>query len=491
MTPPSGRGPRFDFDADLPGSADLRRVHFVAIAGSGMSGVASLYRSAGCEVSGSDTADNAAVRELRALGAQVFHGHDASQVGPADAVVVSGAVPEDNPELQWARQHDLPVLHRAQAIAVLSRTRDSVAVAGTNGKTTTSAMLVGALSTAGRDPGFVIGAPLVDHRTSAALGTGPMVIEADESDRSFVAYRPRVAVVTNVTADHLDFYGDFAGVQQGYADFVDTLPRDGLLVSNADDAGSRALAVHARAVGRRVVTWGESAEADLRIEAIIPARRQTVAEVTWRSSIGSVGAGHQHRVTIPLPGAHNLHNGAAALLAGVAGYEVDLADGLQALEHFAGTRRRFEFLGRADGVDVIDDYAHNGPKVAAAVRAGRSVVADGGRLVVVFQPHMYSRTLAFAQDFADGLSAAEVVVMLDVYGARESPIPGVSGETIVSAIRAGSGPIPELHYVALREEALDRVAAVVRPGDLLLTVGAGDVTTIGPELLRRRRGERG
>jgi UDP-N-acetylmuramate--alanine ligase len=498
VTPPGGRErPRFDFNADLPALATMDRVHFVAIGGSGMSGVASLYCTAGSVVTGSDTADNDAVHALQAQGAQVYHGHDAAPVGDADAVVVSAAVPEHNPELAWARHRGVPVLHRAQAIAVLSRARDAVAVAGTNGKTTTSAMVVAVLSANGGDPGFVVGSPLVDRGTSAALGTGPMVIEADESDRSFVAYRPRVAVVTNVTPDHLDFYGDFAGVQRGYADFVDTLRgpgSPGLLVSNADDEGSRVLAEHARARGSRVVTWGESEAADLRVEGITADHRHTEASLTWRAEVGTARAGRQHRLRVPLPGAHNVHNAAAALLAGVAGFGVDVDDGVQALARFAGTRRRFELVGRAGGVEVVDDYAHNGPKVAAVVRAGRSAVGASGRLVVVFQPHMYSRTLAFAEDFAAGLSEADVVVLLDVFGAREEPIPGVSGETIVTALRArrpaGGATGPEVHYVADRAEAAKEVAALLRPGDLLLTVGAGDVTSLGPELLRLREGER-
>ncbi|HKJ11948.1 MAG TPA: UDP-N-acetylmuramate--L-alanine ligase [Ornithinimicrobium sp.] len=501
-TPGGHERPRFDFEADLPALEQLDRIHFVAIAGSGMSGVASLYASAGSRVTGSDTADNAAVRHLRAQGAHVYRGHDAAQVGDASVVVVSGAVPEDNPELARAREQGLPVLHRAQAIAVLSRSRDALAVAGTNGKTTTSAMAVAVLSAAGGDPGFVIGSPLVDRGTSASLGSGPMVIEADESDRSFVAYRPRVAIVTNVTPDHLDFYGDFAGVQQGYADFVATMAPGGTLVSNADDAGSRELAAHARRRGTRVVTWGESAKADLRIGTIAHEHKHTSADLTWRAGPASVGAGSQHRLSVPLPGAHNLHNAAAALLAGVAGYGIDVEQGVHALAGFAGTRRRFETVGRAGGVEVIDDYAHNGPKVAAVVRAGRSVVGEGGRLVVAFQPHMYSRTRAFAEDFAQGLRPADVVIVLDVYGARESPLAGVSGETIVSAMRSGSaGADPrtppgvtdeaEVYYVADRQGAAERITTVLRPGDVLLTVGAGDITTLGPEVLRRLEGRRG
>jgi UDP-N-acetylmuramate--alanine ligase len=229
----------------------------------------------------------------------------------------------------------------------------------------------------------------------------------------------------------------------------------------------------------------------MRIEAITADLHRSVAQVTWLSDVGSVTAGHRHRLRVPVPGEHNIQNAAAALVAAVAGYAVDVDQGVRALDDFAGTRRRFELVGHAGGVEVVDDYAHNGPKVAAVVRAGRAVAGDGRRLVVVFQPHMYSRTAAFAADFADGLSPADVVVVLDVYGARESPVPGVSGETVVSALRARGGRTPELHYVAARDEAVDRISALLRAGDLVLTVGAGDVTSVGPELLRRRGHERG
>ncbi len=486
----SGARPaRFDFREPVPDISAWKHVHFIAIGGSGVSGVALLFLEAGMTVTGSDAKTSPTLEYLASRGAGVSVGHDPDHLGNADAVVISGAVTESNPELAEARARGLPILHRAQGIAALIHGRDAVAVAGANGKTTTSAMLVSALAEAEMDTGFIIGSPLVDYGTSAFAGTGPIVIEADESDGSFLAYRPRVAIVTNVTPDHLDFYGDFAAVQVAFDEFAATLGADGLLVTNADDPGSIALAAHARNRGQRVLTWGESADADLRILEIVSAGGTTTSALRWTADVGDRSSGDTRELVLPLPGRHNVHNACAALLAATDAFNVSTAHAIAGLSAFGGTRRRFEFVASVSGIEIIDDYAHNAPKVAAVVSAGRSLVSAEGRLVVAFQPHLYSRTLAFAQEFAEGLAAADVVVMLDVFGAREAPVAGVSGQLILDALasqtdqRPGGETPRVVAYAQDRAGAAAVVADLIRPGDVLLTVGAGDITTLGSEVV--------
>ncbi|MGB3186697.1 MAG: UDP-N-acetylmuramate--L-alanine ligase [Ornithinimicrobium sp.] len=486
--PAAGRS-RFDFGAKVARAADLGRVHFVAIGGAGVSSVALAYLQAGNIVTGSDQRDSPTLNLLRQGGAEVFVGHDASHLTDADTVIISGAVPETNPEVAAARRRGIPVLHRAQGIAALGRDRDLVAVAGANGKTTTSAMVVAALAAGGRDPGYVIGSPLVATGSSAALGSGPMVIEADESDGSFVAYRPRVGIVTNVMADHLDFFGTFAGVQSAFRAFVDSVDLDGLLLANADDEGALALARYA-ATRRSTLTWGQSTEADVRLSDVQQSGAHVEATLVWpaaerlgeRASAGLERCGNEvsTSLSVPMPGLHNMQNAAGAVVAAVAGYGVRPEDASAGLADFGGTRRRFELIGEAGGVRVIDDYAHNPAKVAAVVRAGRAAAKNQGRVVVAFQPHLYSRTRDFAADFAEGLRDADVVMVLDVYGAREEPIAGVGAHTIVDLLRSPTilGSVP-LH------EAAAILAEELRPGDVMLTVGAGDITTLAAAILRR------
>lgn len=481
---------RFDFTAPVPAARDLGKVHLVAAGGSGMSGVARLLLAQGYEVSGSDQQPSSTLQQLADEGVRVQVGHDAAHLGDADTVIISGAVRETNPELAAARRRGIRVLHRAQGVAALLAGRDCVAVAGANGKTTTAAMLTTALRGNGSDPGYVLGAPLVGG-SNAALGTGPVVVEADDSDGSFVVYRPRVAVITNITADHLDFHGDLEGVRRAFRGFADTVapPGDGgLLVTNADDPGAAALGDEQRKLGRRVLTWGSSAQADLVLDQAVIRAHTTSAVLRWSREVAGIAPSGQHRLQIPMPGLHNLHNAAAALLAAVVGFGQPVPSVLQGLAAFPGTRRRFEPIGSADGVQIVDDYAHNPDKVAAVVRAGRSVVGDHGRLVVAFQPHLYSRTAAFAAEFAAGLAPADVVVLLEVYGAREDPIEGVSSALIAEYLRGLPGPGPQVSTGLDPLSAPGLLADLVRPGDLVLTVGAGDVTSVGPALLAQLSG---
>jgi len=472
-----GVNERFDFSAPIPAPHALGAVHFIAIGGSGMSGIASFLHDLGVPVSGCDGADSASVERLRAEGIAVSIGHSPEHLTGIDTVVVSSAIPESNPELQQARSRGLRILHRAQALASAMGEDTRIAVAGANGKTTTSAMLASALRSAGLDPSFAIGSELVGIERNALRGAGPVfVAEADESDGSFASYHPHLAVVTNVQPDHLDFYGDFAHVQAAYAAFAASIPQGGLLVACADDPGAAELAAAHRAAGGRVVTYGESPTADVRLTEV------TMAGLRGLGIVES--AGQQVRLEVAAPGRHNLLNATAALAAGWLGLDADpeaLVDGLVA---FPGTRRRFEFKGDERGVTVVDDYAHNAPKVAALVGAARAVLPAGAALRVVFQPHLYSRTRDFAEGFAAGLAPADQIVLLPVYGAREQPMDGIDSHLITEHLSALGR---ESYLAASPEAAIDELVSSAQPGDLIVTVGAGDITRLGPRILAALR----
>ena len=472
--------PRFDYAAEPIPLQDLGAVHVIAIGGAGMSAVARLALQAGCSVSGSDARDSAVLQALTAAGARVSVGHDATNVAGADTVVISSAIREDNVELVAARAAGLRVLHRSQALAALAAGRRSVAIAGANGKTTTTSMLTVALQAAGADPSFAIGGELAAAGTNAALGAGEaFVIEADESDGSFLAYRPDVAIVTNVQPDHLDYYGTFEAVQEAYLEFAESIRPGGVLVACADDEGSARLAARlaeraadTAVAGERpvsIVTYGTHPGADVRI---LEADSEGMAASAVLRTPTS-----EYALRLAVPGEHNLRNATAAFIAATVGFGGDPDAVLAGLAGYTGTRRRFEPKGAAGGVRVIDDYAHNPGKVAAVVATARRL-AGAGRLVVVFQPHLYSRTRDFAAALAAGLEPADVAIVLDIYAAREDPMPGVTGELVSGHLRS-----PQVHYLPDRTTAAARVAELTRPGDLLLTVGAGDVTEIGPAVL--------
>jgi len=474
---------RFDFLAAVPAVGELGRVHFIAIGGAGMSGVARLMLGAGVRVSGSDSRDSPLLHALEREGATVHVGHDASLVDGVDTVVVSSAIRDSNVELAAARVAGLRILHRAQGLAATMAGTRRVAVAGANGKTTTSSLLTMALRAGGGDPSFALGGELTALGTNAHLGTGDVfVVEADESDGSFLTYRPQVAVVTSVQPDHLDFYGDFATVREAYAAFVATVPEGGLLLVCVDDPGARALGEHARTLGLRVVGYGESADADLRVADIHHEGLSSRATLWW--------GGTPYALALALPGHHNVLNAAAAFGAAVVGVGKGAEAVLAGLASFAGTGRRFEPRGSVGGVQVVDDYAHNPGKLTAVVCTGRRLVDEAtaqgrpGRLVVVFQPHLFSRTRDFATELGGALAPADVVVVMDVYAAREDPVPAVSGRLVSEAAAAAtSSPPGAVHYEPAWEKVAPLVVGLVRPGDLVLTVGAGDVTAIGPLVL--------
>lgn len=461
---------------DVPAVDSLGRVHLIGVGGAGMSAVAALLAARGLDVSGSDAQDGPALPGLREAGVRVHVGHDASAVRDVDTVVISSAVRETNPELAAARAAGLRVLHRSQALAALMAGRDSVAVAGAHGKTTTSAMVATALLHAGADPSFAIGGTVLTAEGPVGggrHGDGPFVAEADESDGSFLAYRPLVSVVTNVEPDHLDHYGTREAFEAAFAAFADRVRPGGQLVACWDDEGAvrlvRTVADRLAARGVRVVTYGRSAGSDVHVGPTHAAADGWETELT---------AGAERAVVrLAVPGAHNGLNAAAAW-AVLRRLGLDAAAAAEALGAFRGTGRRFEDRGTAGGVRVVDDYAHHPTEIAALLGAARQV-ADDGRVLVLFQPHLYSRTRTFADEFAHALELADAVVVTDVYAAREDPEPGVTGAVITDRMTTpGRG-----RFVADRTEAASAVAALARPGDLLLTVGAGDVTQLAPVVL--------
>ncbi|WP_370948286.1 UDP-N-acetylmuramate--L-alanine ligase [Amycolatopsis sp. cg5] len=453
----------------------LSRAHLIGIGGAGMSGIARILLARGAKVSGSDAKDSRAFLTLRAQGAEIAIGQsaenlDAFEGGPS-AVVVSTAIKDTNPELVAARARGITVLHRAQALAGLMEGHRVACIAGTHGKTSTTSMLTVALQHCRLDPSFAIGGDLNESGANAHHGTGGIfVAEADESDGSFLTYSPSVAVVTNVEPDHLDHHGTAEAYVAIFTEFVRRIEPGGLLIVCADDAPAAELADKAAADGVRVRRYGRTVtgDDDARVLDYTPGPEGGIVRISLQ--------GKEFEVRVAVPGEHMALNAVAALLAGVElGAPIDgLAEGLAA---FGGVRRRFEFKGRAADVRVYDDYAHHPTEVAAQLRAVRHA-AGTGRVVVVFQPHLYSRTKTFSAEFAAALALADEVVVLDVYGAREQPEPGVTGALIADQI-AG---VP-VHYEPAFDVVAPMVADLAKPGDLVVTMGAGDVTQLGPEIL--------
>jgi UDP-N-acetylmuramate--alanine ligase len=458
----------------VPALSELGQVHFIGIGGAGMSGIARILLARGVKVSGSDRRDTPTLLALRALGARVEVGHDPAYLGTADTVVVSTAIRTENPELSAARERGLRVLPRAVALASVMAGRRSVAVAGTHGKTSTTSMLTVAVQACGADPSFAIGGDLNESGSNAHAGEGDVfVAEADESDRSFLLLSPFGAIVTNVEADHLDNYGDLAAVEAAFDRFMETVDPDGFVVVCADDPGAARLrTVPTKA---RLWTYGRAADADLVLADLDVAQDGTSYTAIFRGC--DLG-----RVRIQVPGEHMALNSAAALLAGL---ELGLpAEGLiDGLARFGGVHRRFELKGSVGGVRVYDDYAHHPTEVSAQLRAARAV-AGSGRLVVAFQPHLYSRTREFAEGFGQALGLADEVVVMEIYGAREDPVPGITGAMVADAVPL---PAERVLFEPSWSAAAPALAARARPGDLVLTMGAGDVSMVGPEVLEALR----
>ncbi|SDN05251.1 UDP-N-acetylmuramate--L-alanine ligase [Cryobacterium flavum] len=452
----------------------LGRVHFVGIGGSGMSGIARLFLDQGYTVTGSDAKDSPNVTALRDLGATVFIGHEASNVGDADTLVVTGALWQDNPEYVLANERGLPVLHRAQALAWLIRAHRLVAVAGAHGKTTSTGMIVTGLLGLGQDPSFVNGGVIESLGVNSASGTDDLfVVEADESDGSFLLYHTAVALVTNVDPDHLDHYGSLEAFEAAFVEFSRNATE--LVVISSDDVGAVRVTgaitagLSAADAAARVMTFGEHPDSTVRVHSITTTGPVSFS-VSWR--------GQDYNATLRIPGKHNAINAAGAF-AVLVGLGFDPAASLDAIAGFGGTQRRFELHGTVGGVSVYDDYAHHPTEVAAALAAARTVVGEG-RIIAVHQPHLYSRTRLFAREFAETLeSFADQTIVLGIYGAREDPEPGVTGALVSERFRDPS----HVAYVPDWQDAADYLASIARDGDFVVTLGCGDVNRIVPQLL--------
>lgn len=444
---------------------DLGRVHFIGIGGSGMSGIARMFVERGMVVSGSDRSDSATVTALRDLGISIQIGHEPDEVKLADTVVVTGALWEDNPEYQWALAHKIPVLHRSLALHWLSRDSRVVAIAGAHGKTTTTSMVVTALKGVGADPSFVNGGVVTTLGISAESGSDNVfVLEADESDGSFLLYNSSIGLITNIDTDHLDTYGSPEAFDDAFVAFANSC--DECVVVSADDAHIARLIPR---ISTPIITFGESEHAGLRVIDIVSSARGVDATL--------VHNGKSVNLSMPVPGKHNAINAAGAItLLTYLGYSLEAATA--AMATFGGTGRRFELHGERRGVSVYDDYAHHPSEVRATLATARSVVGEG-RVIAIHQPHLYTRTRDMAKEFAaEYESGADYTVVLDVFGAREDPIDGVTGELVSSAFTDRSRVIYEPDWA----EAARAVARYARDGDLVITLSCGDVYRIIPQV---------
>ncbi|WP_125264713.1 UDP-N-acetylmuramate--L-alanine ligase [Streptomyces alboflavus] len=451
----------------------MDRPHFIGIGGAGMSGIAKILAQRGAKVAGSDARDSATAEALRALGVTVHIGHDAAHLAPdATCVVVSSAIRADNPELARATELGIPVVHRSDALASLMDGLRPIAVAGTHGKTTTTSMLAVTLATLGLDPSYAIGGDLDAPGTNALHGGGDIfVAEADESDRSFHKYTPEVAIVLNVELDHHANYASMDEIYESFEIFAGKVVPGGTLVISADQPGAVELTKRVRDLGElKVVTYGESEDADLRIHKITA--RGLTSEVTVLLD------GKLLTFTVSVPGRHYANNAVAALAAGIA-LGIPSRNLAGALKSYTGVKRRLQLKGEAAGVQVIDSYAHHPTEMTADLEAMRSAAGES-RILVLFQPHLFSRTQELGKEMGEALALADSSVVLDIYPAREDPIPGITSALIIDAARAAGA---DVRAVADKDAAPAVIAGMARPGDLVLTMGAGDVTDLGPLIL--------
>lgn len=451
-----------------------RKLHFIGIGGVGMSGIALVAHQRGLSVTGSDMKESRTVRQLREAGITVYVGHDAANVASdVDTVIISTAIPEKNPELAIARERGIDVWHRSHMLAYLGQGKKTLACAGTHGKTTTSSMMATMVDGMGLDPSFLIGGTVQAYGTNAKCGQGDYyIVEADESDGSFVRLSPYAALITNIEADHLDHYGTIDAIYEAFKDFMALLPEEGAAVVCADDPK---LAKVAQAAGARYFTYGEDGNPNA----------QSTFKITGRAGIGSA-----FTVTFPdgtivetsisrSPGRHNVLNATGVLtVAWALGLDVKAA--AEALSTFGGVKRRFDLAGEAAGVTIVDDYAHHPTEIKATLAAAAKL--DFNHVHVLFQPHRYSRTESLARMFGDAFDQASSVTLMDVYAAGEAPIPGVSGKTVVESIMAHKHR-SLCAWMPHRTEVVDYLLHKLKPGDLLITMGAGDVTQMGPQVL--------
>ena len=447
------------------------KIHFIGVGGAGMSGIARIMLAKGFSISGSDKSESAMLTSLKALGAEIFIGHASQNLGDAQMVIISSAINESNAELLAAKAKGLPIIARATALAWLMSESTSVAIAGTHGKTTTTAMLTVALQSAGLDPSFAIGGTINTAGTNAHSGTGTIfVAEADESDGSFLAYKPTGAIITNIELDHVDHFPNEDAVFAVFEQFASSIKQGGFLVACGDDAGVNNLLKRIQRTDLQIYLYGKGTSNDFRIDKIhlAPKGSSSVVSSTGRK----VG-----ELNLAVAGEHNLLNGLAAFAAASAlgAAETKVLDGLAS---FTGTKRRFELKGEVGGVKVIDDYGHHPTEVNVTLTTAKNL-AQAGRVIVIFQPHRYSRTAAFATQFSTSLALADFTYLLEVYAASEKPLPGVSSLLIAKAMNP-----QHVKFEPSMIEVVNEVVAMAKSGDVILTLGAGDVSSLGEPILQ-------
>jgi UDP-N-acetylmuramate--alanine ligase len=454
-------------DLSQPIPEQLGKVHFIGIGGSGMSGIARMLIQSGHTVTGSDVRESNNITELRKLGAEISIGHDAKNLGDCDTVVVTSAIWPHNPEYVLAQEKKLPILHRSQALKYLTLGKKLISVAGAHGKTTSTGMIITGLRSLGVDPSFVNGGVISAYGSSSASGKSDLfVIEADESDGSFLYYDTAVSLITNVDPDHLDHYGSLENFEKEFARFANG--SSDFVVISSDDPG--AVRVKKFITAKKVYTFGCAEDADIRLVNVDSSSARVSFTIEYQ--------GARYSTELQVPGQHNAINAAGAF-AVLVGLGFDPEQSLKAISEFGGTERRFELHGEKRGVKVYDDFAHHPTEVTAALSAARAVVGSG-RLITVFQPHLYSRTKLFFKEFAEALSLSDEVVVLDIYAAREDPEPGVTGALIADAFKDQN----RMHYVPLWDDVPAAVAAIAKPGDFVITMGCGDVYRQVPGILK-------
>src|ERR1041385_6813840 len=457
--------------------AKIQRIHFVGIGGIGMSGIAEVLLNLGYKVSGSDLKASPITHRLVGLGAMTFEGHRAENIAGAEVVVTSSAIARDNPEVSEARRLHIPVIQRAEMLSELMRLKYGIAIAGMHGKTTTTSMVAAVLAAGGLDPTVVVGGRVDALGSNARLGKSQyLVAEADESDRSFLKLSPILSVVTNIDREHMDCYRDMADVEQAFLDFIDRVPFYGMVVACNDDPGLRNVLPKVR---RRTVTYGVHPEADFRVGGARTkcASSKHYAHFSVEYHGKSLGDFH-----LRIPGNHNVLNATAAVAVGV-GLDIEPERIREALENFRGVDRRFQLRGRAADVSVIDDYGHHPTEIRATLAAARH--CGFKRVHVIFQPHRFTRTRDLLEQFGAAFADADTILVLDIYAASEAPIPGITGERVVQAIQLFGDQRGAVSYVRSFDEAARQVSALAEPGDMVLTLGAGSVSQLGPMVLEQ------
>jgi len=447
-----------------------KRIHFVGIGGAGMSGIARIMLSQGLAISGSDVKESSITQSLVALGARISIGHSAANIKDIDLMITSGAISSNNPELTAAQAQGIEIITRAQALAILMEGKRSIAVAGTHGKTTTTSMLTVALQGAGLDPSFAIGGLINSSGVNAHLGSGDIFIaEADESDGSFTAYRPLGAIITNLELDHVDHFATIEDLYEIFIEFIGTVQSEGFLIACTDDPGVVELLSRVTRKDLTIITYGER-DADFAISRVLLEPGSSFARITKNGKV-------LPELHLTIPGLHNLFNATAALAAGER-LGAGVPELLSGLESFSGSRRRFEHKGTVHGIEVIDDYGHHPTELRVTLETAKKYAAPG-RVIVVFQPHRFSRTQAFFAEFAKSLEIADRAFVLEVYPASEAPIPGVTAQLITRA--SSSGTITQEPSMI---DAVHAVLDIAEPGDVIMTLGAGDVNSLAPVIVQ-------